>query len=723
MASHHHAAVAPPLLQVLEGETREPQPLREASEARTVLALAALVVELVERQQPPAMCRNDSHRLDDVVHICFAHHIGHTDPGEARSQHLHFLQELGLDASGVCRGDAEQLERVRPGAGAPAASLDAEQIIQQRTDEVVVQEVRAGAAAAAAAGGDDAGRAHEEGGDGQAMALVLVSSQRVELRARGVGAEQHHLGDRSQPGVQRARQPPLRLDDARHAHVAAQVHDQAGAHGAHEVLRAALLALLAVAEVAVVLVRHEEHRAAPGLRGHRVAEEALLGHQHARAAHAAGELVHAEEHRVLVHPRVERQRRLLLLESLATAGRRRGGGGEAHGVHVHLRVGSGGGVVPAGQRPRAVQLLRHGVHLRPHARHVGRRREAADDQPPPVPRRARGGEAPAAAAAAASLLLLLMLFLLLLVALLREGRGAVVAVVVAAAELAQQLRQVGAVEAAVGRLAHGHHRRARLAPRQQVGVVLVRPHQHHRLLRPRRGRAPAASVLPSMESSIIRGWVSHAARAATRRSRSRVRSAHLRLRLQAQDARKVRNGARGARAGEEDDVGVGVGVGGARVQRLRHQLPRLEAEAGGLQARDAAGGVRVGVHREHHLRDVALQRPQRARARRPVGVHHAPLAEGRPEALLVPQHLLPQLRQQLAAAGGGGMRPLPSSSAAAAVIIFFKPREEGAVGRGRRGHRRKRHATGPSARSLACSLARFAGARFAGARSGGRGPC
>jgi hypothetical protein len=50
--------------------------------------------------------------------------------------------------------------------------------------------------------------------------------------------------------------------------------------------------------------------------------------------------------------------------------------------------------------------------------------------------------------------------------------------------------QPGEVDVAVAVLADGHHLGGRLAPGQEVGVVLERPHEHHRP-RPGRRRAQA----------------------------------------------------------------------------------------------------------------------------------------------------------------------------------------------------------------------------------------
>ena len=136
---------------------------------------------------------------------------------------------------------------------------------------------------------------------------------------------------------------------------------EARAHGLHDGGRAALLADRRVGVVGVPGRADEEDRPAAGDRGHAVAHEPALGHEHARRAGAADELVRRDEDRVLVGERPVRDVR------------RR--------VHVDRQVRAGGGVVPARLRAVAVQRDRDLVDVGHDAGDVRRGREAADLHP------------------------------------------------------------------------------------------------------------------------------------------------------------------------------------------------------------------------------------------------------------------------------------------------------------------------------------------------------
>ena len=155
----------------------------------------------------------------------------------------------------------------------------------------------------------------------------------------------------------------------------------------------------------------------------------------------------------------------------------------------------------------------------------------------------------------------------------------------------QQARERGAVDASARVLGDAHHERRRLAPRQQVGVVLVRPDEHHGALR--------------------------------------VRRALRERRKQAERTDQLVGGAGRAAAREEHHVGVAVGALHAAVGGARDRPARLLAEAGRLQAGRARGGVRVGQRGKHAIEHAPLDAAQRASVRRPVAVHGRPLAERR----------------------------------------------------------------------------------------------
>jgi hypothetical protein len=111
-------------------------------------------------------------------------------------------------------------------------------------------------------------------------------------------------------------------------------------------------------------------------------------------------------------------------------------------------------------------------------------------------------------------------------------------------------RPPGQVELAVGVLADGHHLGGRLGPGQQVGVVLERPHQHHRPRAGPGGPSPPAEL---------------------------------------QQADQLGHRRRGPGPAEDDQVLAGA------ADRLVDDLAGLLAQPGGVAAGARALGVGVGV--------------------------------------------------------------------------------------------------------------------------------
>jgi hypothetical protein len=140
--------------------------------------------------------------------------------------------------------------------------------------------------------------------------------------------------------------------------------------------------------------------------------------------------------------------------------------------------------------------------------------------------------------------------------------------------------QLGEVELAVGVLADLDHLGGRLAPGQQVGVVLERPDQHHRP-GPGRDRRP-----PQLQQA---GQLGH------------------------------RPG--GPRPAEHDQVLVGTADG------LVDQLAGVLAQAGGVAAGPRALGVGVGVARQDLVADGVLDEVEGLARRGPVGVGDPPRLE------------------------------------------------------------------------------------------------
>ena len=104
------------------------------------------------------MLGDEEHRVDGEGEGGVAHKVGQGDARVPRAEHVVvlLLHQLGLycDRGGLV--DAEQTLRVRPRAHAAAAHLDAEEVVEEGDDKVVVQV-------------EPRGRADREGEDGQPL--------------------------------------------------------------------------------------------------------------------------------------------------------------------------------------------------------------------------------------------------------------------------------------------------------------------------------------------------------------------------------------------------------------------------------------------------------------------------------------------------------------------------------------------------------------------------
>ena len=178
-----------------------------------------------------------------------------------------------------------------------------------------------------------------------------------------------------------------------------------------------------------------------------------------------------------------------------------------------------------------------------------------------------------------------------------------------------------------------HDQRRALAPWQEVGVVLVRAHQDHRLRLARRARS--------------------------------------RRQVHAEDEAQLVDGRGRAASREHDHVGVLVRVPDARVARLRDQLARLLAEARGLQAARARGGVRVGVQRQDLIAHVVLDGDEGAPGGGPVRVEHGLPAEGAVERRVRADDIAPNLREPVVHLGAGDSCHGATTAAASRKRRFF----------------------------------------------------
>ena len=213
------------------------------------------------------------------------------------------------------------------------------------------------------------------------------------------------------------------------------------------------------------------------------------------------------------------------------------------GGHLDLHVRSGRGVVPEGERAVRVQEPCDRADVGADARDVRGRRETAD------------------------------------------------------AERAVRVRDQFALEErevdhAVGIFVDGHDVGDGFAPRELVGVVLVRADEHHGPL-----------VRRDLRAQVIAG-------------------VEVRREAQVEDVDELVDRARRARAREDYAVLVGA------ADRAADRRARLLAEAARLHAGAARLGVRVRVERHHLATDEVLDERERASGRRVVRVRHAARAVG-----------------------------------------------------------------------------------------------
>ena len=218
---------------------------------------------------------------------------------------------------------------VRPGARATAPRLHAEQVVEHRDDEVVVQVA-------------PARPAHHERHDRQPVRVEVAEDLDVRVGT---------------PGLDRPPQEVLLVRaDHVHAHGLLEVEHQAGPDGLHDRRGAALLPVGGVVDVVVVGRVDVVDRAAARHGRYPVAQQVAADHQDARRTRPAHELVRRQEHRVLVR--------------LGVAG--------TSAVHLDVDVRGGGREVPERQRAVPVQQVGDRVGVADDAGDVRGRRERAD---------------------------------------------------------------------------------------------------------------------------------------------------------------------------------------------------------------------------------------------------------------------------------------------------------------------------------------------------------
>jgi hypothetical protein len=272
------------------------------------------------------------HRRDEVLEDPLGEIEAEAHPRPARLDPVPAVHGHVREGVGVVLVDAEQAVAVGTGAGAPSARLDAEEVVEQRDHEVVVQPA-------------PVGRVDQEGDDRQAVGVEVAEDLDGRVGAPRRDRPAHEIG--------------LALDHDPGADRLLELEDQPGPDRLDDRRRAALLAVVEVGKV--VLAGGVDVADGPSARHrrYRVAGELAAHDQDPRRARPADELVRGEEGRVLV-----RQRAAVVA------------------AHGDLEVRTGGGVVPEGERAMAVEQLRDRVGVGDHPGDVGGGRERADPERP-----------------------------------------------------------------------------------------------------------------------------------------------------------------------------------------------------------------------------------------------------------------------------------------------------------------------------------------------------
>ena len=264
----------------------------------------------------------------NVLEDRLAHEVVEVDPHPAGLDALAAAGDLALELVGPLEVDAEQPVAVRAGAGAAAATLDAEQVVEDRHHEVVVQ----------------------------VAARRAPDHERHDRESLGVGVAEHLDGGMLAPGGHRATQEVLLVRaDRRDADRVLEREDEPGADRLHDRGRAALLAVGGVEDVAVLLRVDVGDRAATDHVRHRVGEQPPADDEHPGRPGTADELVRRDEHRVLAGGRVAVVR-----------------------VHLDVDVRRRGGDVPEGEGAVLVQEPGDPVGVGHDAGHVAGRAERPD---------------------------------------------------------------------------------------------------------------------------------------------------------------------------------------------------------------------------------------------------------------------------------------------------------------------------------------------------------
>ena len=257
------------------------------------------------RQQPVAELSDQVHRSHQVGELLLGQEVVHVHPRPARPDPLAARLDLAVDRRAHPGVDAEQAMAVGAGAGTATTGLDAEEIVQQGHDVVVVQVATRR-------------RRDREGQDRQSIGHMAAQDLDVRVRLPG--------GDRAPDEV-----VFVGGDDVG-AHGLLQREHQTGPDGLHDGGGSTLLTMGHIRYVAMAVRAHEGDRSATDDVGDGVGRQFPPQRQHPGGSRPADELVRGAHHGIHVRQRI--------------VGRCR---------HLDGYVGRRRGVVPDGQGAVLVQ--------------------------------------------------------------------------------------------------------------------------------------------------------------------------------------------------------------------------------------------------------------------------------------------------------------------------------------------------------------------------------
>ena len=201
-------------------------------------------IEPVVREQPPAFGGDEIDRVEDELEDGLADEVVEVHPNPTGLDPFAAPGDLAFELVRALDVDAEQPMPVRASTRAPAASLDPEQVVEQRHHEVVMQVSSL--------------VTHDERDDRETFGRVGAENLdvRVGVPARDCSPDEPFLA------------APDRLD----SYGLLELEDESGANRLDDRRRPALLAMLDLRQVDVLGRVYIEDRPAARHRGHAVAE-------------------------------------------------------------------------------------------------------------------------------------------------------------------------------------------------------------------------------------------------------------------------------------------------------------------------------------------------------------------------------------------------------------------------------------------------------------------